>query len=88
MDDYRIVSSQNLNNQFAELCAQADAHGRGQAVLDAAEEIMLRIQADPLSVGEPEYDLKHMKLQMRHVVNSCWSFHFGVDEARRIVYIT
>ena len=88
MEEFRIASSQKLNHEFEELCAQAESDRRGLFALETAQEIMRNLQKDATTVGEPLYNLKHLKLQMRLVLVFPWSIHFAVDEARRIVYLS
>ena len=87
MGDFRIVSSQRINQRFEELCAQAKSARRGLFVLETASEIFQRLSNDPLSAGEPQYRLRNMQLQVRHVVKSPWSVPFAVDEKRKLVYL-
>ena len=88
MNEFRIVSSQELNKQFDDLCAQAKSERRGMFALGTAEAVMETLRRDPLEAGEPLYVLKHLELQMRIVLRFPWSIHFSVDEKRRIVYLT
>jgi hypothetical protein len=88
MSDFRVISSQALNQRFLELCAQAKSQRRGMFAVDVMDSIMTKLRTAPMELGEPVYDLKHLHLQMRHVVDAPWSVYFTVDEARLLVYMS
>jgi len=87
MDEFRVVSSGLLNHQFQELYERARSERIGLFALEIATALMEQLRVDPLSMGEEAYELKQMKLQVRHVVRLPWSIYYGVDASRRIVYL-
>jgi hypothetical protein len=87
VDNYQIISSGKQRDEFKELCEQARLEGRLATAAQSAKKLMTRLQADPNSVGEVLFHLKHWRLPVRHIVQAPWSVHFAIDEERRLVYL-
>jgi hypothetical protein len=87
MTSHRIVSSQNLNQEFKDLCAMAKSQRRGWHVLEMAERAMARLQNDPESFGETQYHLKNTGFPAKHAVFGPWSIHFAIDSQRKLVFV-
>ena len=88
MAEYRVVHSGKIQEDIRRLAEQAREEGRLPQAQLAAATLDNALRTDPLSFGEPLYDAKRLGLQVRHGVQSPWSFHFAVDKVRKIVYVT
>jgi len=65
----------------------ASRRGIGNAVTRAFRQIIRRLEADPFQVGEPEYRLPGLRMQIRRTILSPLVVEFGVCEDRLLVFI-
>jgi hypothetical protein len=84
---YRVVYAERCREQTRELLARAAAQGRFTEVAQVIRGIDIRLQWIPLDFGEPLRDLVHLGLKEHIGVLAPLVVRYGVDEARRIVYV-
>jgi hypothetical protein len=92
MDDgskpnYIIADSGRNIAQFRGSYRLAEKLNLGQIVIRAYREIVEKLQTDPTGWGEPAGYLEVLQVQLYDVVTPLFRIQYGVDEARRIVYI-
>ena len=85
---YRVVYSELCRDQTRRLLAQAAAKGRFTEVSQAVRDIDTRLQWIPLDFGEPLQDFAHLGIKEHIGVVAPLVVKYGVDEARRIVYVS
>jgi hypothetical protein len=73
---------------IAQLLARARAAGRFAEVAQAVRDINTRLQWIPLDFGEPLRYFAHLGIQKRIGTVAPIVVTFGVDESRRIVYVS
>lgn len=84
---YRIVWSERCRQTTRELLLRAAERGRHAEVAQLLRDIIRRLEWIPLDFGEPLADHVHTGIQERIAPLSPLVVRFGVDEARRLVYV-
>ena len=84
---YRVICSQAVLTEFKGILEEADQQGLGNVLVDAAEQITNRLELEPSLVGEPRYNLTHLKLVVYVALLSPLCVHFAIDEERGVVYL-
>jgi hypothetical protein len=85
---FRVVYSERCREATRQLLARAAAKGRFAELAQVVREIHTRLQWIPLDFGEPIRDFVQLGIQARLAPLGPLVVTFGVDEARRIVYVT
>ncbi len=85
---YHVVYSAWFRAEFRQLLERARVKGRFAEVVRVAQEIHTRLEWIPLDFGEPLRNLVHLGIQTRLGTVPPLVLTFGVDEARRIVYVS
>jgi len=85
---YEVVYSGRCLEATRQLLANARARGRLAEITQAIRDIHTRLQWIPLDFGEPLLDFANLGIQARIATIAPLVVHFGVDEARRIVYVS
>jgi hypothetical protein len=85
---YRVSYSEQCRDQLRQLLARAVSAGRFAEVAQAVRSIDRRLQWIPLDFGEPLKDFKRLGIKAYIGVVAPLVIHYGVDEARRIVYVS
>jgi hypothetical protein len=84
---YRVVYSERCRERTRELLQRAAAKGRFAEVAQAVRDIDTRLQWIPLDFGEPLQDFVRLGIKEHVGVLAPLVVKYGVDEARRIVYV-
>jgi hypothetical protein len=84
---YRLVYSERCREATRQLLARAAAKGRFADFAQAVRDIENRLQWIPLDFGEPLRDFEKLGIQLRIATVAPLVVKFGVDQARRIVYV-
>jgi hypothetical protein len=84
---YRVVYSERCREQTRELLQRAAAQERFAEVARAVRDIDTRLHWIPLDFGEPLQDLARLGIKEHIGVLAPLVVKYGVDEARRIVYV-
>jgi len=84
---YRVVYSDSCREQLRALLARVATKGRFAELAQAVRDIDTQLQWIPLDFGEPLQDLVHAGLREHIGVFAPLVVKYGVDEARRIVYV-
>lgn len=87
MEPFRLELSEKNRQQFLSFCELQAEKGQLDHFLLQADEIMKGLQRDPKGFGDPQYHLWHLGLLLGVVARAPLVVRYGVDEARRIVYI-
>ena len=85
---FRVSYSGRCRESTRQLLAQASAKGRFAEVAQALRGINTRLEWIPLDFGEPLKDLFEMGIREHLGVLAPLVVTYGVDEARRIVYVS
>jgi hypothetical protein len=85
---YRVVYSELCREQTRQLLARAAAKGRFAEIAQVVRDINTRLEWIPLDFGEPLRDFPQLGIQVRIGPLAPLVVTFGVDEARRIVYVS
>ena len=85
--DFHLSISESKRQLLKRMLNERSALGHGPTDKKIWRELGTRLQSDPMTFGEPDYELHHLKLRMRTAIVRPWVVHFAVDELRRIVYI-
>jgi hypothetical protein len=84
---YKLVLSAEQHQQLKTWAERAAVVGKTVEYLAALKTILHQLAMEPLVWGDPWYRLSQLGLQIYH--RACAPLHvsYGVDPARRIVYI-
>lgn len=85
---YRVVYSGLCRERTRQLLTRALANGRFAEVARAVRDINTRLEWIPLDFGEPLRDFVRLGIQLRIGTITPLVVTFGVDEDRRVVYVT
>lgn len=85
---YRVVYSGLCREGMRRLLARAGAKGRLTEIAKVVRGIDTRLRWIPLDLGEPLKDYMHLGIKEHIGVLAPLVVRYGVDEARRIVYVT
>ena len=85
---YRVIYSERCRDQTRELLARAAAKGRLAEIAQAIRDVHKRLQWIPLDFGEPLQDFVRLGIKEHIGVVAPLVVKYGVDEARRIVYVS
>jgi len=85
---YRVDSSVAVAEALDRLQRRATHRGQGEAFKSAFRRIAAGLRKSPLTLGEPLYSLKDLRLEVRTVVIAPLAIDFAVNEEHRIVWIT
>jgi hypothetical protein len=85
---YRVVYSERCREETRHLLLRAGAKGRYAEVARAVQGIDCRLQWIPLDFGEPLQDFTQLAIKEHIGVCAPLVVKYGVDEARRIVYVS
>src|SRR5436305_13551540 len=84
---FKVGMSGLTEQQLRTLVQKAKAKGLGGPMLDAAARIVARLERDPLTAGEAQYDLEPPKITMCLIVDIPLAVHYGVLVERRTVVL-
>lgn len=84
---YRVVYSELCRQRTQKLLKRAAALHRFAEIAQAVRDIDTRLRWIPLDFGEPLQDLVHLGIKEHIGVGGPLVVKYGVDEARRIVYV-
>ena len=73
--------------QFLALVRSARHTGREDEFADALETVLARLAREPFRAGEPLYELKKMRMQVRQMVAPPLYIEYGVHHHAAIVLI-
>jgi hypothetical protein len=85
---FRVVYPGTVRDQLQEWGRHATDPELRTAFAEALTAIDTRLAADPLAWGEPSYHLHHLGFTVCDGFHARLQVRFGVDEARRIVYVS
>ena len=85
---YRVVYSELCCNTTRDLLARARAIGRFNEIAQILRDLNTRLKWVPLDFGEPLKDYLGLGIKEHIGVLPPLVIKYGVDEARRIVYVT
>jgi hypothetical protein len=85
---FQVVYSERCRAETKQLLARAGAKGRLADVVKAIRDIDTRLRWIPLDFGEPLQDYVHLGIKEHIGVCAPLVVKYGVDEARRIVYVS
>jgi hypothetical protein len=84
---YRVVYPEVVRHGLLRASERAAELGLQPDFLAAAKAVEARLQSDPLEFGEPLYTLRHAGLEVRAGAFNLLGVRYGVDRARRLVYV-
>jgi hypothetical protein len=84
---YSVSMSAHTRAIIKGLHRQAIQEGTGEAFLGAFRQIIARLKKEPMNVGEPNYRLASLQLQIRQVVLLPLVVDFAVHEQLPHVFI-
>jgi hypothetical protein len=84
---YDVRQSARLKAILLKLHAQAAQRGDGKRFVSAARQILSRLRADPVNLGEPSFHLPALKLTVYRVVIAPLVVEYGVHDERPLVFI-
>jgi hypothetical protein len=82
-----VVYSEVCRESLRQILARAAPQGKIDEVAEAVKGIIKRLEWIPLDFGEPLRDHGHLGLQERVGPVPPLVVRYGVDEARRMVYV-
>jgi hypothetical protein len=82
-----IINSVSVGSSFKSLLHRATQMGRGGEVRSAARIIIQRLESDPLTFGEPLYQLRRLHLQIRAGGEPPLTVRYAVDVTRHLIYV-
>jgi hypothetical protein len=85
---YRVVYSGLCRDSTRQLLARAAAKGLFMEVAQVVRDINTRLEWIPLDFGDPLRDFVHLGIQERIGVIPPLVVIYGVDETRRIIYVS
>ncbi len=85
---FRVVYSELCRSTTKDLLILAKAKGRFKEIAQAVQEINTRLEWIPLDFGQPLRDFVHLGIKVHIGVLPPFVVKYGVDETRRIVYVT
>ena len=85
---YRVVYAERCREATSQLLARAAAKGQFAEIAQAVRDIHTRLEWIPLDFGEPLRDFIRLGLQERLGAIAPLVVTYGVDEGRRIVYVS
>jgi hypothetical protein len=85
---YRIVYSGRCRDETRQLLMRAKAKGLFTEVAKAVRDIDTRLRWIPLDFGEPLQDFPNVGIKEHIGALGPLVVKYGVDEARRLVYVT
>jgi hypothetical protein len=84
---YRLIYSQRQRAQLRAWIAEAVRLGILREYLDALKTIDHSLKSDPLAWGDPNHQLRQLRLVLCHRVCPPLHVFYGVEEALRIVFV-
>lgn len=84
---FRVVYSAAVRKSLKEMLHRAVAKGIGQEVLQAVRTIDQRLALDPLTFGDPWYDLTDAKLKVMSRIVRPLFVVYGVHKDERVVFV-
>lgn len=84
---WEVICSPVNAEMIRQLWRRANQSGRGEAVTEALQQIVERLQRDPTVAGEPSYRLRAMRMQVRTIAVRPLVIDFAVCEDRPLVFI-
>ncbi len=84
---FHVAYSGRCREATRQLLARAHAKGRLAEIALVVQDIHTRLQWIPLDFGDPLRDFVNLGIQARIATIAPLVVKFGVDEARRIVYV-
>ncbi len=85
---FRVSYSGRCREHTRQLLARAIARGRFPELAQAIRDLETRLRWIPLDFGEPLRDFPALGIQVRNGTVPPLVVTYGVDEARRIVYVS
>jgi hypothetical protein len=84
---YRVCFAKKDIEQLSAWAEKAERLGIKKEYTDALKTIQEKLATEPLTWGDPQYQLRYLGLLLHHRVH--WFLHiaYAVDEARRLVYV-
>ncbi len=84
---WSIDCSRVIAENLRKIQREANQQGRGKEALEAIEQILDRLQTNPVEFGEPLYALPSLRMQIRQVVVRPLAVSFGVCQDQPLVYL-
>ena len=84
---FEVHCSGAMAETIRRVLRQAARQGRGQAMIAAFAEVVLRLRVDPFHTGEAAYGLPGLRMQVRSVAVVPLAVGFAVCEDRPLVFI-
>jgi hypothetical protein len=66
---------------------RAKREGRGDAVTEALRQLRVRLESDPFQVGEPDYRLPALHMEVRTVIVRPLVVYFAISEEHRLIFL-
>jgi hypothetical protein len=87
---FRVVYSLAVQAALNELLRRAAEQDRklGEDALAAVKTLDERLKADPMTFGEPRYQLHHLRLEVRIGVQPPLAVSFAVHATEPVVFVT
>jgi hypothetical protein len=85
---YRVVYSGLSLDSTRQLLVRAAAQGRFAELAQVVRDVNTRLEWIPMDFGEPLRDFPHLGIQLRIGPVAPLVVTYGVDEGRRIVYVS
>ncbi len=84
---HEVHCSPVVIKRIHEMHRRATRQGRGSAVTAALRRVVQELERDPATVGEPNYRLPGLRMQVRTRIVPPLVVHFAVCEDRPLVFI-
>jgi hypothetical protein len=85
---FRVIYSELCREHTRQLLELAQSKGQFAEVAKAIQEINTRLEWIPMDFGEPLWDFLELGIQERLGTVPPLVVRFGVDETRRLVYVS
>jgi hypothetical protein len=84
---YRICWSEHHQQRVRQMRERARQLGREADFLIAVRHVADQLEAEPLSWGDPSYQLHQLGLAVRHGIYAMLHVYYAVDDEHQLVYI-
>jgi hypothetical protein len=84
---YRVVYLESVQGTLRSLAEKAVQRGLRAAFAAVLRHLDADRHSSPLDLGEPVFNLPHLRMQVRLVGNEFLYLRFAVDAGRQIVYV-
>ena len=84
---FEVLCSGAVLQKLRDIQRQATVEGRGEAVLAAIRQVLLRLRHGPMEFGEPLYFLPALRMHLRHGGIGPLFIDFAVCEDHSLVFV-